>query len=194
MTVRHRLGRIVAAVAITAAAVGLLTVTSSALFVDLETVAGNTFAAGTIQIDATPATAAFSVTDLQPGDEVATELTAANTGSGQLRYAVTSTTTEDTLAGELVLSVRENVTSCTTTDWDATGTQLYQGPLGDTTTPGGLAIFGDATAGADGGDRVLNSSAAETLCFHVLLPASTTVQNTSTTATFNFLAEQTTNN
>lgn len=187
-------GRILASFGALGGALAVLTVTSGAVFTDLESITGNTLSTGTIIVNATPASAAFNVQDLQPGDEVTAELTAANTGSHPFRYAVTSETTEDTLAGELVLSVRENVTDCATANWDATGTQLYQGPLGDTTTPGGLPIFGDAATGSDAGDRVLGASAVETLCFHVRLPEASTIQNASTTATFNFIAEQTTNN
>ena len=55
--------------------------------------------------------------------------------------------------------------------------------------------MGDATQGADAGDRVLTASANETLCFRVELPlASTGPEGTSSTATFTFDAEQTVNN
>lgn len=186
--------RLVASVMVIITSVSFLTVTSLALFTDLESLGGNSFNTATVIIDGSPSSTVFNVPDLGPGEEVVREFTVANTGSAQLRYALTSQTTEDVLASELLLTVRAGVTSCTTSDWDASGSQLYQGPLGDSTTSGGLPILGDAATGADAGDRVLNAAASEPLCLHVVLPAAATAQNTTTTATFNFLAEQTANN
>lgn len=175
-------------------AVGMLSLTSTALLTDAESVSGNTFSAATVIIDANPAATAFNLPAMRPGDEAVLEITAANTGTATFRYAVTSVTTEDVLAAELILTVRQLVTDCTESAWDGSGSQLYTGKLGDTTTPGGLALVGDPATGADAGDRVLAASATEALCFHVELPVSARTQNTGTTATFTFIAEQTTNN
>jgi hypothetical protein len=174
--------------------IGVLSVVAGALFNTSEYVTNNVFTLSTIVLDAEPVTAAFSVPTMGPGEEAIEEFNIANTGTGQLRYAMTSATTEDVLASELVFTVREGVATCDQANWDATGTVLYQGRLGDTSTPGGWPILGDATTGADTGDRVLAPSATETLCLHVMLPVASTIQQTTTTATFNFLAEQTANN
>lgn len=191
---RGLVSRVVGTFAVVGAVVGLLSVVAGALFNTSEYVTNNVFTLSTIVLDAEPVTAAFSVPSMRPGEEAVEEFSIANTGTGQLRYAITSVTSEDVLASELIFTVREGVTTCDEVDWDATGTVLYQGKLGDTSTVGGWPILGDAATGADSGDRVLVPSASETLCFHVLLPPAATVQQTTTTATFNFLAEQTANN
>lgn len=186
--------RVLASIAVLGVALGLVSIASLALFTDSDAVPNNSFATGSVVIDATPDFIAFNVTGMDPGDEEVSVLNVANAAASEFRYAVTSATSEDVLASDLVLTIRENVVSCTTANWDATGTQVYTGILGDSTTPGGHPLLGDATQGNDTGDRVLASSANEDLCFHVTLPLSSTAQNTTTTATFNFLAEQTSNN
>ena len=186
--------RVLMALWVLLAAVGALSVTSTALFTDAETTTGNSFEGSTVIIDAGSTATAFNVPTMQPGQEAVLEITAANAGSAEFRYAITATTTEDVLASELVLTIRAQVTDCTVANWDGTGTQLYTGKLGDTTTAGGLRLVGDPGTGADTGDRVLGAGATEALCFHVTLPVSALTQNVGTTATFHFEAEQTANN
>jgi predicted ribosomally synthesized peptide with SipW-like signal peptide len=179
-----------AAVALLAAAT--LLVTSLALFTDTASVTGNTFTTGSIDISTTPATAVVAVPAMAPGDQDTAPLTVSNAGTLQLRYAVESTTTEDVLAAELVLTIKSGVTTCDDANWSATGTTLYSGRLGSVA---GDAIIGSSAAGADAGDRVLAASANEVLCVNVTLPLSTTVgQGVTTTATLSFIAEQTSNN
>jgi hypothetical protein len=57
-------------------------------------------------------------------------------------------------------------------------------------------VIGDPTTGSQAGDRTLAASANEVLCFSVILPLGTgnTSQGVTTTATFDFVAEQTANN
>ena len=57
-------------------------------------------------------------------------------------------------------------------------------------------LIGSPTQGAQAGDRTLNASASEVLCTQVALPLSTgnAFQGLTTTATFGFDAEQTSNN
>ncbi|MGH1488958.1 MAG: TasA family protein [Acidimicrobiales bacterium] len=181
-------------IAIVSVVVGVMSVVAGALFSSTDFVSNNTFTMSTIILDATPNSAAFAVPSMGPGEESVVEFNIANTGNAELRYAMTSETTEDVLASELIFTVREGVTTCDQASWDATGVQIYQGKLGDTVTIGGWPTFGDAATGGDAGDRALAPSTSEALCFHVMLPASSTVQNTSTNATFHFLAEQTANN
>ena len=185
--------RILASVAILAVAGSIFAFGSLALFSDQETVTGNAFSTGTVDLVATPATAVVTASDMAPGDQVTAELDVANSGTLEFRYSAGSTTTEDTLASELVLTVKSGVTTCDDANWTVDGTVIYSGALGST---GGTPIIGDPTQGAQTGDRVLAAGANEALCFNVTLPLSATnaAQGLSTTATFTFDAEQTANN
>lgn len=172
--------------------VALIAVTSLALFTDSATVPANTFSTGTIDIATSPTTALVTMSAMVPGDQVTAPLTVLNNGSLALRYAMTSTTTEDTLAAQLVLTVKSGVASCSNANWAASGTTLYSGALGSVAT---TAVLGSVTQGSQAGDRSLSGGASEVLCFNVTLPANATLgSGASTTATFTFQAEQTTNN
>ncbi len=185
--------RILASLAVLALAGGIFTVSSLALFTDQQAVGANAFSTGSIDLVAAPATAVVNASDMVPGDQVTAPINVSNSGSLEFRYSMTSTSTEDTLAAELVLTVKSGVTTCDDANWAADGTVIYAGILGSTGTSN---VVGDPTQGAQGGDRVLAATANENLCFNVTLPnaASNAVQGLSTTATFTFDAEQTTNN
>jgi hypothetical protein len=152
---------------------------SMALFTDTSSASGG-FTAGTINIATSPAVL-FAVDPMMPGDDVSAPLTVSNDGTGELRYAMT-TSASGTLASQLAVVVA-------TGDCSAPGTELYSGALGS-------AFFGDPAAGDDTDDRVLGSAESEPLCFTVSLPPGTGngYQGTSATATFTFHAEQTANN
>jgi spore coat-associated protein N len=161
---------------------------SLALFTSTAAVSGNAFTAGTVVIGAAPATAALTATNMMPGDVVNGQITVSNTGTAQLRYAMSSASTNaDTkaLRDQLTLTVKTLGTSCAAFD----GTQLYTGALNG-------AAFGSNAAGQQAGDRSLNAGANEVLCFRATLPLATgnTFQGATTTATFTFDAEQTANN
>ncbi len=173
-------------------AVATLSVTSLALFTDTEAVPGNAFTTGTIDLVASPAIAVVTMPAMAPGDQVTAILNADNSGSLDLRYSMTSTTTENVLAAEPVLTVKSGVTTCDDANWTTDGTVLYSGLLGTTAT---IAAFGDNTPGGDPGDRTLAPGADEDLCVNVTLPLATVAgQGLTTTATFTFDAEQTANN
>lgn len=168
---------------------------SLALFTDQETVDG-TFSTGTIILDDVKIDAlVLTTSNMMPGDSVTDDVVVENDGSSQLRYAVSAASTNaDTkdLRSVLTLTVKTiDVTTPASPCNDFDGTQLFTGALGATTT-----IMGDATAGADAGDRDLNAAANETLCFRVSLPIGTgnAYQGATTTTTFTFDAEQTANN
>ena len=185
-------GRVALTALVLLIAVSALVVTSLALFTDNASVTGNTFTTGSVDIDATPAIAAVSIGAMAPGDQDTAEITVENNGSLDLRYAIESTTTEDVLASELVLTLKSNVTQCDDANWTASGTTLYSGRLGSTTTD---AIVGDATAGDDTDDRTLAPTATEVLCVNVTLPLATTAgEDITTSATLDFRAEQVRNN
>ena len=182
-------------------AVGVLSVgvqlSTQALFTDTESVGSNSFATGTLDISASPASAVFDVSDMAPGDSTVDDILVTNGGSLALRYAVTSTTTENTLAGQLDLTIWDEVEESVvdgTCDTTAPTTKLYSpADLGST---GGTDVVGDPTQGADSGDQALAASGTQRLCFLVELPLSTgnSFQGLSSTATFAFQAEQTANN
>ena len=156
---------------------------------------GNAFTSGSVDISTSPASAFLMMSDMAPDDSVTAELTVSNDSTTlELRYAVTSTTTEDTLAGQLQLTIKSGVTTCTNAGFGGSGTVLY-GPVVLGTTSA-TKVIGDSATGFDLGDRTLSASANEVLCFNVSLPLSTgnSFQNLTTTATFTFDAEQTKNN
>jgi spore coat-associated protein N len=161
---------------------------SLALFTSTAASSGNAFAAGTVVIGVAPATAAVTASNMMPGDTVNGSLTVSNTGTAQLRYAMTSASTNadsKALRDQLQLTVKTAGTSCAAFD----GTSLYGGALS-------AAAFGSVTAGQQTGDRTVNAGANEILCFRATLPIATgnTFQGATTTATFTFDAEQTANN
>ena len=91
--------------------------TSLAVFTDTETITGNEFAFGTVDLTLSDNTALVTINPLVPGDTVTAPLTVSNTGNLALRYAMVSTTTENTLAGALVLTVKTGVTTCDDANW-----------------------------------------------------------------------------
>ncbi len=168
--------------------------TTGAIFTDTESVGGNAFDTGNVDIATSPTSAVVTFTNMAPGDMVTNPLTVSNDGSLQLRYAVTSTTTEDVLAAQLDMTIKTDVTTCTNVGFDTDGTVIY-GPddLGSTT---GVNVIGDPAQGEQSGDRTLNASTSEDLCIQVSLPLSTgnSYESLNTTATFEFNSEQTVHN
>jgi hypothetical protein len=159
---------------------------SLALFSDSDSSTWS-FTTGTIDIESNPAVVT-AVSAMMPGDVAADSLTISNAGTADLRYAM-STTATNALGDELDVAVREEDGDGGCDDFDgavvvAAGTALDG------------AAFGDATAGADAGDRTLAGGASEVLCFQVSLPLATdnTFQGVTSAATFTFDAEQTANN
>lgn len=180
--------------ALTVASIGVGAV-SLALFTSTATVPANTFSTGSVIISTNPTTALVTFSAMAPGDQVTAPITVSNDGTLVLRYAISSVATNadaKALKDQLVLTVKSGVTTCTNAAYAATGTSLY---TGDLDSSAGL-IVGDATSGADSGDRTLAAAGNEVLCFNVSLPSATgnAVQGASTTATFTFAAEQTKNN
>jgi hypothetical protein len=173
--------------ALTLVSVGA-TASSLALFTSQTTNTGNAFTAGTIVLGTSPATALLTASALMPGDTINGTLVVSNTGTGALRYSMSSSSTNADgkgLAPQMTLAVKTLGTSCAAFD----GTSIYSGTLA-------AAAFGSPTAGAQAGDRSLAAAATETLCFRSALDISTpnAFQGAATTTTFTFDAEQTANN
>lgn len=183
--------KLLVTLAVLGLALSAFMIASLALFTDVENVGGNTFSTGTIDLATAPLSAVVTATAMAPGDRVTAPLDMTNSGTLALRYSATSTTTEDVLAAQLVLTVKETATTCDDAGW-ASGTTVYTGVLG---TSGTSVVFGDVTAGFQAGDRTLAPAATEELCIRVELPiTATTGGGLTTTATLTFNAEQTANN
>lgn len=166
-----------------------------AVFTDQETVTG-TFSSGSIILDAAAIDGlTLSISPLMPGDAITDDVVVENDGTAQLRYSISTATTDpDTkaLRDALTLNVRTiDVTTPGTPCDNFDGTLLYSGAMGAAT-----AAVGSPTQGAQAGDRVLNGLSNETLCFRLGLPLATANVYSAATAvtTFTFDAEQTANN
>ena len=178
---------------------------TQALFTDTQSVGANTFTSGTVDISTSPVSNILSVSAMAPGDGINGTTTVTNAGTLQLRYAIQrSATNVDALGMRDILRLRIGLkagVSCDFPYYNTDGTttvltddtQLYEGlnfPAATTDT------VGSAVQGSQAGDRVLAASASEDLCFAVNMPLATgnALQGSATTATFDFVSEQTTNN
>lgn len=193
-TRRRRRVLLILGAALTVATIGV-GAASLAIFTSTANVPANTFTAGTVVISTNPASALVTIAAMAPGDQVTAPITVSNTGTLDLRYAISSVATNADgkgLKDQLVLTIKSGVATCTNAAYAATGTVEYTGDLDSTTGK----LVGDAAQGADPGDRVLAAATSEVLCFHVSLPLATgnAFQAATTTATFTFDAEQTKNN
>ncbi len=173
---------------------------STAIFTSTATVGSNSFDTGTVSISTSPTSAVWSaVTAGAPGDRVTGSLTVTNNGTLPLRYSVTGSVTNATLAALMNLRIGLqangscdfpyfNTDGTTTTLTD--DTQLYSGALN------AAALIGNSAQGQQTGDRTLAASVSEVLCFSAVLPLSTgnTAQTLTNTTTFTFNGEQTANN
>jgi hypothetical protein len=163
---------------------------TQAVWTDSQAVTGNTFSTGSVDISTSPTSALVTFSSMVPGDTVTAPLTVSNAGTLELRYAMSTGISGSTVLSDgLELQIKSGVTTCTTAGYGADGTSLYN----STVTVGAI---GSAAQGGQAGDRTLNASTSEILCFQVRLPSSagTGLQGLSTTATFTFAAEQTSNN
>jgi hypothetical protein len=156
---------------------------SLAIFTDSDASDG-TWTSGTIILNVTPATS-FNVNNIMPGDTGSQTLAVANTGTGALRYAMTSTadnTDGKGLRAQLDLTIQAGTCA-------APGATLYSGNLNG-------AALGNVAQGAQAGDRNVASGGTDNLCFSWSFPLTSdnSYQNATTTATFTFDAEQTANN
>jgi predicted ribosomally synthesized peptide with SipW-like signal peptide len=169
---------------------------SLAVFSDQETVAG-TFSSGSVILDDVKIDAlTLSTAGMVPGDTVTDDVVVENDGSVQLRYALSTTSTNPDTKGlrdVLTLTVKEiDATTPGTPCNDFDGVSV----LAATVLGASGASFGNPAVGAQAGDRTLAAAANETLCFRVTLPGGTgnAYQAATTTTTFTFDAEQTANN
>ena len=154
-----------------------------AQFTDSDTSTGS-WSTGTIILGVSPAPA-FTVANIMPGASGSQTIIVSNTGTGDARYSLsTSTTSPDTkgLAAQMSLTVKAG--AC-----PGAGAALYTGGLGS-------AAFGSSTSGFQAGDRNVAAATTDSLCFAWDFPLTSdnTFQGAATTATFTFASEQTANN
>ena len=207
---RSRLGQtkwILAALIAIGGLTALLGAASQAIWTDTDTVGGNQFDGGTVSLTTSPTSAVWTaVTAAAPGKVATGQLTVTNAGTLDLRYAVSGTNTDATLAAGMNVRIGKegpdagtvcefpyhNTDGTTTTLLD--DTPLFAGTLGTALLIGNATQGQDATPG--GGDRSLTAGANEVLCFSAVLPltAANSLQGLSNTASFIFDSEQTDNN
>ena len=190
---RRLLGLLIGALGVVSLGAGQL---SLAVFSDQETVTG-TFSSGSVILDDVKIDAlTLSTAGMVPGDTVTDDVVVENDGSVELRYALsTSSTNPDTkgLRDVLTLTVKGlDVSTPGTPCNDFDGASV----LAATVLGASGAGLGNPAIGAQAGDRVLAAAANETLCFRVTLPGPTgnAYQAATTTTTFTFDAEQTSSN
>jgi predicted ribosomally synthesized peptide with SipW-like signal peptide len=167
---------------------------SLALFTDSVSAAANTFTTGTIHIGILPAATILSDVTMMPGDTVNGSVVVTNTGTAEMRYAVSGSATNTDgkgLASQITVQIRQPDTAGGTTCTAFTGTSLFNSVV--PYVEGNL--IGTFASHPNGG-RILAAGAFETLCFRATLPLLTVnaYEGATTTMTFTFYAEQTANN
>lgn len=144
-----------------------------------------------VDISTDPTSLLFDVPNMAPGDKVTVAITVYNNGQSAFRYAIRSTTTENSLAGMLRTTVKVRVRDCSNAGFNRSGGVIH-GIAGDIGNTSGLNLVGNPAAGQQRGDRILGRGQQETLCFQVLLPKTTWTyfQEMTTRITLQFIAEE----
>jgi hypothetical protein len=163
---------------------------SLALFTDSTTRAAS-FTTGTIHIGVTPVATIFSSGTLMPGDVITQAVDVENTGTAQMRYAISANATDadgKDLTGSITVEIQPVNTSCAAFD----GTDFWNAPIPVAET----ALLGNYLNHPNGG-HTLAAGAFDHLCFRATFPKSITdpnLEGAHTDMTFTFYAEQTANN
>jgi hypothetical protein len=189
---RRRVGAAAALAGLAFVGIGL----SSALFTDTQALGTNDVTTGTVRLGTTPGTAALSAGNMAPGDDIYGNVNVDNTGSLRLRYALSASADDpDTkgLRSQLRISAYSGVSPLNCAAGNVAGGTLEGGP---TALGSPSVLFGDTAPGDQAGDRTLSASSSENLCMRVSLPLATgnAYQNSTSTITLTFDAEQTANN
>lgn len=155
------------------------------------------FSAGTVDISASDASTVLSASDMAPGESVTAPVTITNSGSLDVRYAMSTVATStdgatgsgdttNAMAKALAVQIRQAGAAgdCTDANWANLTTSVASGALD-------VIGFGDATSGAQAGDRALAAGAGEVLCFRVTFDANAAnaLQGDTANAIFTFNAE-----
>ena len=156
---------------------------SLAVFTDTKDVNGE-WSTGNITLGV-DAGVSFTADDILPGDDGEKTITVSNTGTGDLRYSVSADATDDGsgLAGQIDLVVRPGACPSATA-------AIFTGTLGD------AVLWGDPDQGDQADERDILAGNDEDLCFAWDFPLESddTYENSATTVTFTFDAEQIANN
>ena len=181
----------------------LLGAASQAIWTDTDPVGSNSFGTGSVSLTAadTPSPM-WNVTAAAPGDIATGQITVTNDGSLELRYAVTGSNTDATLAAGMNLRIGlegpDGGTGCEFPyhNADGTTTTITDDTQLIATTLDTAVLVGSNIQGNDSGDRTLAAAAFEELCFSVVLPdtAANGLQSLTNVTTFTFDSEQTLNN
>jgi hypothetical protein len=158
-------------------------VSSLAVFTDLG-VESSTFQSASVDIGVTPASAAFSVAGMRPGDARTAYITVTDAGTLQVRWRVDSSATGTGGLQDAITVAIAEMPSGTCAAWDgASPAPLAAGPLSSVSLTG--RILDPAGPGNTSG-----------MCFRASLPAgaAASLQNRTATAIFVFTAEQTAHN
>lgn len=155
------------------------------------------FSAGTVDITASDASTVLSASVMAPGESVTAPVTVSNGGSLDLRYAMSTVVTStdgatsgpdatNAMAKALAVEIREAgaVGDCTDANWANLATSVASAALD-------VVAIGDATSGAQAGDRSLSPGGSEVLCFRVTFDANAAnaLQGDTANAIFTFDAE-----
>lgn len=197
---RERRRRLITTTAIVGLAfVGIGQLATGALFEDSATAAVS-YASGNVAIQANGSSSISlpAAANLAPGDTVYRAITVANTGSLDLRYAISGQTTSETknLSSVLSYDIYVGVPSgpCSLGNMGGAPTIAANKTIGTAST----ALVGNKANGFNAGDRPLTSGpgGSEDLCVAMTLPLATTSAFASASAnvTLTFDAEQTKNN
>ncbi len=154
---------------------------SLAVFTDTGATDG-AWSTGTIVLGVSPSTT-FGALHMLPGDTGEQTITVTNSGTGELRYAMTSTETDpDGLLAQMDLTIYAGTCA-------APGAALYTGSFA-------AAFLGNVAQGGNPGDRVVAAGASDHLCFSWELPVDTGngFQDVAASAVYDFFAEQTAHN
>jgi spore coat-associated protein N len=190
---RRRLYATAGIVGLSVIALGSLS--TGAFFTDQAQIDSSNIATGSVDITTNPNTTLdFAATNMAPGDSAYAKLRIVNSGSLQLRYSGTGSATAP-LGNQLKIAVFKLPAPGSTCDAGsvATATSLFaSAALG----AGPTNLFGSAATGSDPGDQTLPAGAQDGLCVVATLPTTTgnAFQDTTTTVTLHFDAEQTANN
>ncbi len=215
---RERRRRLIAAVGI--AGLSLLTVgtlSSGAWFSDTETVNTGQIVTGSVILSNQPTTVPFAVVDMAPGATEYGSVTVKNTGSLELRYALTANTTAASASAAEVAAAKTPPTGYNLADqlqfsvcsqaFDPVtgacgGTILWNSKIwgdGNTaTTSDSMVVFGDPADGTNrSSDQILPAGTSQTLGIKAYLDGPSTGnqwQLTGTSVSLVFNSFQTANN
>lgn len=176
------------------AAIGVTSLTTNALFTDQDDPSQQNFVTGTVDITTDATDFSMPTGNAAPGDFHFAPLAVTNSGSLQLRYAVSlSGTGAEVLLDNLTWSIQSGLTpeACSAQNSSPASGVLGSGVLSDD-----VHWIGSSTPGQDTGDRTLNAGANEVLCVGLELDidAPNSVQGENAGIQFEFFAEQTANN